>query len=51
MVCDAVVMIVSLAYRTVRGLLSLPKLLLQREASMERRCWYCGTRTRCCADN
>jgi transposase InsO family protein len=35
MVCDAVVMIVSLAYRAVRGLLSLPKLLLQREASME----------------
>ena len=28
-------MIVSLVYRTVRGLLSLPKLLLRREAPME----------------
>lgn len=33
-VCDAVAMIVSLVYRAVRGLLSLPELLLRREASV-----------------
>ena len=35
MIWNAVVMIVSLVYRTVRGLLSLPELLLRREASVE----------------
>ena len=35
MLCDAVTMIVSLVYRAVRGLLSLPELLLRREASVE----------------
>lgn len=35
MVCDAVLMIASLVYRAVRGLLSLPELLFRREASVE----------------
>jgi putative transposase len=35
MLCEAVSMIVSLVYRAVRGLLSLPELLLRREASVE----------------
>ena len=35
MLCEAVSMIVSLVYRAVRGLLSLPELLLRQEASVE----------------
>lgn len=42
--------ILSMVYAVTRRLLSLSTLLLRRDVSKMRSCWYCGTRTRSCVD-